>query len=207
MLALIGKKIGMTQVFDETGLRVPVTVVHVDSNYIVYKRTKEKQGYDAVAVGGIPLKKSRITKPYAGQFTKEIPPLRVLLEIKDYEKDCEAGEVLDISLFEDVKFVDVRGVSKGKGFQGVMKRHGFHGGRKTHGSKLHREPGSTGQNSSPSRVFKGKRMAGHMGHEKCTVQNLKLVGIDKEKKVMLIKGAVPGVRDGLLIITKAKKKK
>jgi len=206
MVGLIGKKVGMTQVFDERGTLIPVTVIQVDDNYIVGRRTKEKNGYESVVVGSIPKKKSRITKPYAGQFPEGIPVLQVLKELKGFDAEVEDGKPLDVSLFENARFVDVIGISKGKGFQGVMKRHNFGGGRKTHGSKFHRANGSTGNAATPSRVPKGLKMAGRMGHDNVTVQNLRVVKIDAEKKTILVRGAVPGPKGGVVVVRNAKKK-
>jgi large subunit ribosomal protein L3 len=207
MLGIIGRKLGMTQIFDEAGLRIPVTVVEVQPNLVVYTRTKDKQGYDAVAVGSVPMKKSRITKPYAGQFPEGVAPMMKIVEARNVGKKYEVGNEIGMEIFEGAKYVDVSGVTKGKGFAGVVKRHGFMGGKATHGSKHHREQGSTGNNTSPAHTFKGKRMAGHMGNVNLTVLSLRLVKIDSEKKVMLIQGAVPGANHGLVYVTRAKKVK
>jgi large subunit ribosomal protein L3 len=206
MIGLIGKKVGMTQVFDETGVVTPVTVVKVDPNYVVAQRTAENDGYNAVLLGAGEMKESRATKPYAGQFKGDLKPQERLVEIRDFEKECQVGDVLGVDLFENISFLDVIGTSKGKGTQGVMKRWGFGGGRATHGSKFHRENGSTGMAAWPSKVIKGMKMAGQMGDERVTVQNLKIVKVDVEKQVVLVKGAVPGRKNGYLILQKAKKK-
>ena len=206
MLALIGKKIGMTQVFDDAGNMLPVTIVQVEPNVVVGERDKEKDGYKAVILGAFELKEKKVRKPYAGQFPEGVKPKKVCVEIRNFEKEYEIGKELSVALFEGTKFVDVKGISKGKGYQGVMKRHGFRGGRKTHGSKFHRTPGSTGMAAWPSRVFKGTKMAGRMGTEKVTVQNLKLVRIDSEKNSLLIKGAIPGPRNSTVIVYKSRKK-
>lgn len=206
MLGLIGKKIGMTQVFDEKGVVSPVTIIQIEDNVVVSKRTPEKNGYSACVIGSRDKKKSRITKPYAGQFKEGIAPKQYLVEFRDFEKESNVGDVLGVELFNDFDFVDVIGTSKGKGFQGVMRRHGFDGGRKTHGSKFHREPGSTGNSSTPGKTHRGIKMPGHMGNERVTVQNLKVVKVDAEKKVLLVRGAVPGPRDGMVIVRRAVKK-
>jgi large subunit ribosomal protein L3 len=206
MLGLIGKKIGMTQVFDEKGVVSPVTIIQIEDNVVVSKRTPEKNGYSACVIGSRDKKKSRITKPYAGQFKEGIAPKQYLVEFRDFEKESNVGDVLGVELFNDFDFVDVIGTSKGKGFQGVVKRHGFDGGRKTHGSKFHREPGSTGNSSTPGKTHRGIKMPGHMGNERVTVQNLKIVKVDAEKKVLLVRGAVPGPRDGMVIVRRAVKK-
>jgi large subunit ribosomal protein L3 len=206
MLGLIGKKVGMTQVFDEAGNILPVTIVQVEPNVVVGERKKDKDGYDAVVIGAFEMKEKNVKKPYAGQFREGIKPLKMCIEIKNFENDYEIGKELSVSLFEGVQFVDVQGISKGKGYQGVVKRHGFAGGRKTHGSKFHRTPGSTGMAAWPSRVFKGSKMAGRMGNDKVTVQNLKLVKIDAEKNILLVKGAIPGPRNKVVMVYRSKKK-
>jgi large subunit ribosomal protein L3 len=206
MIGLIGKKIGMTQVFDETGVVTPVTVLKIDPNVVVGQRTEEKDGYSAVILGSDEMKESRVTKPYAGQFKGDIKPQRRLVEIRDFDKECQVGEVFGADLFEEVPFIDVIGTSKGKGTQGVMKRWGFGGGRATHGSKFHRENGSTGMAAWPSKVIKGLKMSGRMGNERVTVQNLRVVKVDAEKQVVLVKGAVPGPKNGFVVLQKAKKK-
>lgn len=205
MLALIGKKIGMTQLFNEEGVRVPVTVVQVAPNVLVGQRTGDKNGYDAAVLGADPLRKKSVRKPYAGQFPQGIAPTRHLFEVKDFEKECKVGETLGVEIFEGVRFVDVHGVTKGKGFQGVVKRHGFAGGPGQHGSKFHREMGSVGTGAF-RKIVPGSKMPGRMGAARFTVQNLRLFQVDKEKGLLLIRGAVPGRRGGTVIVTKAKKK-
>jgi len=206
MIGLIGKKVGMTQVFDEKGILTPVTVIRVEPNTVVAERTKEKSGYSAVVLGTEDVREDRISRPYRGQFKGEIAPKRYLVEIADFDREYALGGLLDLNVFEGCRYVDVRGNSKGRGFQGVMKHFGFKGGRKTHGSKFHRAHGSTGMNTYPGHVFKGTRMAGRMGGEKVTVQNLEIVPIDKEKQVLLVKGAVPGANDGMVLVTYSRKK-
>ena len=206
MLGLIGKKIGMTQVFDAQGRLTPVTVIKIEGNVVVADRTEEKHGYNAVVLGSVDKKKSTTTKPYAGQFKEICDPKQYLAEIRDFDSDAKIGDVLGVDIFKDINFVDVTGTSKGKGFQGVVKRYGFGGGRASHGSKFHRDIGGTGQSASPSRVFKGRRMAGHMGNERTTVQNLKVVRVDEELQVLMVKGAIPGPAQSVVIVKKAIKK-
>ncbi len=206
MIGLIGKKVGMTQVFDETGLLTAVTVIQIDDNTVVSQRTEERDGYEAVVLGIGEMKAKRATKPYAGQFSEGIAPQKKLMEFRDFEKEYAVGDTFGVELFEGHGFVDVTSESKGKGYQGVMKRHGFTGGRKTHGSKFHRGLGSTGMAATPSKIHKGTKMPGRMGNKKTTVQNLKVVKIDPEKKVLLVSGSVPGERNGMVIVRSAKKK-
>ena len=206
MLGLMARKVGMTQVFDEIGNLVPVTVVRVDPNIVISQKTEDKDGYQAVLLGIDEQKPSRVSKPYAGQFPKEVSPLKTIKEFRDFEKEVNPGDKLGVELFEGISYVDVCGISKGKGFQGVVRRYGFGGGRKTHGSKFHREPGSTGQNTSPHRTFKNRKMPGRMGRERTTVLSLRVVKVDTEKQLVLIQGAVPGVNKGLLLVRAAVKK-
>jgi large subunit ribosomal protein L3 len=206
MIGLIGKKLGMTQVFDETGKLIPVTVVQVVPNVIVGKKTTDKDGYDAIVVGVYEKKKTRVLKPYGGQFPEGILPTRILREMRDFEKDVQIGEKLDVTLLDSVRYVDVTATSKGKGFQGVVKRWGFGGGRSTHGSKFHREPGSTGQSTYPHKSFKNIKLPGRMGRERVTVLNLKVVRVDAEKGVVLVRGALPGPRNCDVLVRKAIKK-
>jgi large subunit ribosomal protein L3 len=205
MLGLIGRKVGMTQVFDERGVLTPVTVIKIEENQVVGERNEEKNGYSAVILGAVEAKPTHVTKPYAGQFG-DYSPKRHMVEMRDFEGEYEIGKTIGAELFKDVTFVDIRGSSKGKGYQGVMKRHGFGGGRKTHGSKFHRGLGSTGMAADPSKIHKGTKMPGRMGNETTTVQNLRVVRVDEERQFLLVKGAVPGPRKGIVIVTKAKKK-
>lgn len=206
MVGLIGKKVGMTQVFDEDGSLVPVTVLHVAPNTVVGERTVERDGYAAAVLGAFEKKESRVTKPYRGQFPEGVKPLGEVRELRDFEGEYEVGGSVDLSLFEDILFVDVIAMTKGRGYQGVMKRHGFGGGRKTHGSKFHRENGSTGMAASPSKVIKGTKMAGRMGVRRQTVQNLRVVQMDPEKQTIVVRGAVPGANGGVVLVRDAKKK-
>lgn len=206
MVGLIGKKMGMTQVFDEIGRLVPVTVVVVEPNKVIGRKTTEKDGYDAVVLGYKDMKKIHVTKPYAGQFPEGVAPTKIISEMRDFSGEAEIGKELGVSLFEGTRFVDVIAISKGKGFQGVIKRWGFSGGRNTHGSKFHREPGSTGMSTYPHKTFKNKKMPGRMGRERVTVQNLKVIKIDVENGFMLIRGAVPGPRNSVVVVRSAVKK-
>jgi large subunit ribosomal protein L3 len=206
MIGLIGKKTGMTQVFDETGRLIPVTVIEVAPNVVVGKKTTEKDGYNAVILGVYEKKKGAATKPYAGQFPEGINPTRILREMRDFEKEVAVGDKLGVSALEGLRFVDVSATSKGKGFQGVVKRWHFGGGRNTHGSKFHREPGSTGQSTYPHKTFKNVKLPGHMGAEKVTMQNLKVVRVDAEAGFVLVRGAVPGPRNCDVVVRDAVKK-
>ena len=206
MLGLMAKKVGMTQVFDDEGNLVPVTVLRIDPNTVVARKTEDKDGYSAVLVGVEDMKQSRVTKPYAGQFSENIKPKKRIREFRDFEKEVADGDELGIEVFEGVRWVDVTGVSKGKGFQGVIKRWGFSGGRASHGSKFHREPGSTGQSTYPGRTFKNMKLPGRMGREKVTVLSLRVVKTDPEKQLLMVRGAVPGINKGLVFVRAAVKK-
>lgn len=206
MVAVIGVKVGMTQVFDDAGGVRPVTLVRVEPNVVIGTRDAGGDGYDAVILGWGKARKRRLTKPYAGQFPDGIDPTRRIMELRDFDGEFEVGQPLDLTIFAGRRFVDVRGVSLGKGFQGVIKRHGFRGGRATHGSKFHRSGGSTGQSAWPSRVLKGTRMAGRMGGRRTTVQNLELLRIDPERQLLMIAGPIPGRRGGHVVVASAKKK-
>ena len=206
MLGLMARKLGMTQVFDETGSLVPVTVVRVETNVVISHKTEEKDGYKAVVLGVDEQKKSTVSKPYAGQFPENISPMKTIREFRDFEKEVAAGDKLGAEVFEGIRYVDVIGISKGKGFQGVVRRYGFGGGRKTHGSKFHREPGSTGQNTYPHKTFKNRKMPGRMGRERVTIMSLQVVKVDSQKQLLLIRGSVPGVNKGLVVVRAAVKK-
>lgn len=205
MLGLIGTKIGMTQLFSDDGTRVPLSVIQVEPNVVVQQRTAEKNGYSAMVLGAGAMKKTRVKKPYGGQFPQGVDPRRYLLEFKDFEKEAKIGDTVGVEIFEGVPFVDVQSATKGKGFQGVMRRHGFRGGPGAHGSKFHREMGSVGTGAF-RKIIKGSKMPGRMGNAKLTVQNLRLFRVDKEKGLLLIKGAVPGRRGGMVVVRTAKKK-
>ncbi|MGI5056052.1 50S ribosomal protein L3 [Treponema socranskii] len=206
MKGLIAKKVGMTQVFDESGNLIPVTVIRIDPNTVIATRTKERNGYDAVVLGIDDVKESRVTKAYKNQFAENIAPKRTLKEFRDFEKEVKVGDQIGMELFDGTRFLDVTSTSKGKGFQGVMKRWGFHGGRASHGSKFHREAGGTGQSTTPGHTFKNIKMPGRMGFKKVTIQNLQVVKTDADLKVIMVRGAVPGNKDCTLIVKSAVKK-
>jgi large subunit ribosomal protein L3 len=206
MKGLIAKKVGMTQIFDESGNLTPVTVIQIEPNVVVAKKTKENCGYNAVVLGLDDVKKDKTNKAYAGQFPENINPKRHLKEFRDFEKEVNVGDVVGLELFENSRFLDVTATSKGKGFQGVFKRWGFHGGRATHGSKFHREPGGTGEGTTQGHSFKNIKLPGHMGFKRITVQNLKIVKVDADLKVIMVRGAVPGNKDCTLIVKSAVKK-
>ena len=206
MLGLMARKVGMTQVFDDVGNLVPVTVMRVDPNVVITQKTKEKDGYRAVVVGIDDLKPAKVSKAYAGQFSENITPKRTIREFRDFDKDIAPGETLGMEILDGVRYVDVSGISKGKGFQGVLRRYGFHGGRKTHGSKFHREPGSTGQCTSPGKSFKNVKLPGRMGRENVTTLSLRVVKLDTEKKLVMVRGAVPGLNQSLVVIRAAVKR-
>ena len=200
-IGVIGRKVGMTQVFLPDGSMVPVSVVAVEPNHITAVRTPERDGYAAVQLGTG--ERKRLSKPRLGQL-KELPQLGTLREFRvDDVAAYEIGQVLDVGLFEAGEFVHVTGVSKGKGFAGTIKRHGFGRGPETHGSDSHRQPGSVGQGTTPGRIWRGKKMAGHMGGVRRTVQKLEVVRADPERKVLLIRGSLPGAARGLVLVRKA----
>ncbi|MDR0321387.1 MAG: 50S ribosomal protein L3 [Treponema sp.] len=206
MLGLYARKVGMTQVFDDSGNLLPVSVLRIDPNVVIATKTKETDGYAAVVVGIDDAKKNRVTKACAGQFPETIPPKKKIRELRDFEKEVAVGDSLGLEVLEGVRYVDVSGVSKGKGFQGVVKRYGFGGGRKTHGSKFHREPGSTGQNTYPAKTFKNRKLPGRMGREGVTVLSLRVVKTDTEKHLIMVRGAIPGINKGLVFVRAAVKK-
>lgn len=200
---IIGKKVGMTQIFDEAGNVIPVTVIKAGPCTVIQKKTKEKDGYEALQLGLVEdRQRKHPVKAENGHFKKSgSPVLKVLKEVKYLgPEEIKEGDQLLVDMFEVGEKIQVSGISKGKGFQGVMKRHGFAGGGAAHGSMFHRAPGSIGASSYPSRVIKGMRMGGRMGQDKVSVKNLKIVGIDKENSLILVKGAIPGADGGLLII-------
>ena len=198
-LGLIGRKVGMTRIFDETGVSTPVTVIEVEPNHVTQVKTDHTDGYSALQVTVGSRRPNRVTNPLKGHFAKAgTAPGRGLWEFRvdaQIASQYEAGAVLTLALFETEQKVDVSGTSIGRGFAGVMRRHGFKGGRATHGnSKAHRKAGSIGQNQDPGRVFKGKKMAGHMGNKARTQQNLEVVRIDAERNLILVRGSIPGPR-------------
>jgi large subunit ribosomal protein L3 len=201
--ALIGKKVGMTQVFNDDGGIVPVSILMAGPCTVVTKKTVEKDGYDAVQIGYGEIKSYKVNKPELGHFKKNnINPVKILKEFRilDDIASVNVGEVYNVSVFDGIKNVSVSGTSKGKGFQGVVKRWGFKGGKDTHGSNFHRAPGSIGQSSYPSKVFKGLHMPGHMGNDKISVLNLKVIKIDKDNNLLYVKGAVPGANGNIVYI-------
>jgi len=204
MVALIGKKVGMTQVFDEKGDVIPVTIIEFKPNTVVSVKGDENSPTVMLGVGK--MRDKKITKPYRGQFKDGASPLKLLKEFKRFEKKVVVGDELGVDIFEGVMYVDATAISKGKGFQGVMKRWGYAGGPAAHGSKFHREAGSTGHSTTPGRSFKNTTMPGRMGREQVTVQNLKIVKIDKELSVVMVKGAVPGHKDSTVFLKSAIKK-
>ncbi|OFK80309.1 50S ribosomal protein L3 [Anaerosphaera sp. HMSC064C01] len=208
MNGILAKKIGMTQVFEESGNLVPVTVLQAGPMVVVQKKTVETDGYNAIVVGFGEINEKNVNKPRKGQFKKANASYKRYLrefKVEDVEK-YNLGDEITVEIMDGVEFVDVIGTSKGKGTQGVIKRHGFGRGRESHGSKFHRMPGGMGAATWPGKVFKGHRMMGRMGNERVTVQNLKVVKVDKENGIILIKGAVPGPKKGLITVRKAIKK-
>jgi large subunit ribosomal protein L3 len=204
---LIGKKLGMTQVFSDEGASVPVTVIEVEPSVVVQRKTKETDGYDAIQLGYGRIKQKKVSKALQGHFKKADKGLfRVLREFRTDVEGCEMGQELKADVFEPGNYVDIVGTTKGKGFAGVVKRHGFRGGRATHGSMFHRAPGSIGASADPSRVFKGTKLPGRMGNERKTVQNLLVWAVRPEMNVILIRGAVPGSKNGFVLIKQAVKK-
>ena len=208
MIGLIGRKVGMTRVFTEEGVSIPVTVVEVEANRVSQVRTLETDGYAAIQVTTGAKKANRVSKPEAGHFANAgVEAGRGLWEFRlENGEEFEVGAELTVELFNETKKVDVTGTSKGKGFQGAVKRWNFSTQDMTHGNSLsHRAPGSIGQCQTPGRVFKGKKMAGHMGAERVTTQNLEIVRVDAERNLLLIKGAVPGATGGNVIVKPAVK--
>jgi large subunit ribosomal protein L3 len=222
MKGLIGKKVGMTQIIDESGRVVPVTVIQAGPCYVTQIKTFERDGYEAVQLGFDEVKRKVLTRPQAGhlgqlktsekhpvrrQFDSQVSPLRHLREFRlKGDESFELGQKITVDVFKVGDHVDVVGKSKGRGFAGVMRRHGFGGGPITHGqSDRQRAPGSIGSTSTPGRVLKGMRMAGHMGTDRVTSQNLEVVRIDRENNLIAVKGSVPGHKDGLVVVKEARK--
>ena len=204
MIGLIGKKVGMTQIFSDQGEAVPVTVIEAGPCTITDVRSADRNGYSAVQLGFGTNKEKRFTRPVLGQFKKRnLPPARTVREFRvDDVASFEVGQTLDVSMFEKGKHVDVQGVTKGRGFAGVVKRHGFVAGHASHGPTHGKQPGSIGSSAYPSRVIKGKRLPGHMGAEVLTIKNLEVVAVDAEQNVLMVRGAVPGPANGLVLIRK-----
>ena len=204
MMGLIGRKVGMTQLFDEKGDVVPVTVIEAGPCTVTEIRSSERDGYTALQLGFGTNKESRFSKPVLGQFQKRnLPVSRHLREFRTGDvSGYSVGQKLDVSLFEKGEHVDVEGTTKGRGFAGVIKRHGFRAGHASHGPTMGREPGSIGSSAYPSRVIKGKRLPGRMGGKKLTTKNLVVAGVDAEQNVLLVRGAIPGPTNGLVFVLK-----
>jgi large subunit ribosomal protein L3 len=208
---ILGKKIGMTQLFDDKGDVHPVTVLQAGPCVVTERKSVDRHGYDAAQIGLVEfVKESRLSKAMLGHFAKNnLPPLRFLREVPivvdpESQDGVKAGDKVLVDIFDGEKFVDIAGISKGRGFAGVVKRHKFGGGAASHGS-MFQITGSIGSSAFPSRVFKGMRMSGHMGVDRVTVRNLRVLGVDKDENLLVVEGAVPGPRDAYVVITKAKK--
>ncbi len=197
---IIGKKVGMTQIFDEKGNVIPVTAIETEGNIVAQIKTVETDGYQSIQLGYGDVKDKHINKPEAGHFAKaKLPNKKHLREFRlDSVENYKVGDEVKVDIFEAGEKVDIQGTSKGKGFQGVIKRHGQHRGPMGHGSMYHRRPGSMGATSTPGRVFKGKKLPGHMGKVTVTIQNLEIVKVDTDKNVLLVKGSVPGSKGAIL---------
>jgi large subunit ribosomal protein L3 len=209
MKGLIGKKIGMTQIFDDSGLAIPITLIEAGPCYVTQVRDPKVDGYNAVQLGFEEVKPKRLSGGQIGHLkSNELPPLRFLREFRVKDTEVSEGDKLEVGeIFSVGDQVDVVGTSKGKGFQGAMKRHGFRGGPKTHGqSDRQRSPGSIGATTTPGRVFKGKKMPGHMGSERVTVQNLRVEFVDPDRNLLGVRGAVPGPKGGVVMIKDARKR-
>jgi len=207
-IGILGKKVGMTRLFGEHGEVIPVTVIEAGPCHIVQVKSKATDGYEAIQIGFSQKKEGAVNKPAQGHFRKaNVPPLKFLREFRLEEADdienFQVGEQLKVDIFSEGEVVDISGISKGKGFSGVMKRWRFKGGKATHGAETHRAPGSIGASASPSRVFKDLPMAGRMGGKRVTVQNLEVVKADLERNLLVVKGSVPGPRNGIIVIRKA----
>lgn len=201
--AIVGKKLGMTQFFDQNGNVVPVTVIEAGPCSVTQKKTTENDGYDAVQIGFGEMKASKVNKPMKGHFGKnDVAPKKVLREFRlEDTAAVNVGDIIKADIFAEGEAVDVRGTSKGKGYAGTIKRWNFGRLKETHGTgPVHRHGGSLGACSTPSRVFKGKKMAGHLGNERVTVQNLSVVKVDAEKNIIAVKGAVPGPKGGIVVL-------
>jgi large subunit ribosomal protein L3 len=203
--AIYGKKIGMTQLFDENDHVMAVTVIQAEPNTVCQVKTAETDGYDAVQLAFGEIKDKRVTNPMRGHYAKYgVEPCRHLREVRmDDASGYKPGDKMTVAEFAEVKKVDVTGISKGKGYQGVIRRHGFGGGPGGHGSHFHRAPGSIGQCATPSRVLKGVRLPGHMGCDRVTVRNLEVVRVDEDLNIILVKGAVPGGKNGIVRVRMA----
>lgn len=203
MIGLVGRKVGMTRIFTPEGQSIPVTVIEIEKNSVTQVKTVETDGYNAIQVTTGAKKASRLNKPEKGHFAKAgVEAGRLLREFRvDNSAEYAVGQEITVEIFAEVKKVDVTGTSKGKGFAGTVKRHNFRTQDATHGNSLsHRVPGSIGQNQTPGRVFKGKKMSGHMGDERVTVQNLEVVRVDAENNLLLVRGAIPGAKNGNVVV-------
>lgn len=200
--AILGKKVGMTQIFDKEGKAIPVTVISVGSNVVMQKKTIEKDGYNSIKVGFEDIKERKLTKPIRGQFeVAKLATKRYVRELRlENIESFEIGQELKADVFLEGDRVDISGISKGKGTAGVVKRFNAHRGPMKHGSKFHRSPGSMGSSASPGKTFKGKMLPGRMGNENTTVQNIEVVKVDAEKNYILVRGGVPGIRGSLVMI-------
>ena len=208
-LGLLGTKVGMTQIYDNAGKIAPVTIIQLGPCPVLQVRTQQRDGYDAIQLGYAEQKPKLVNKALLGQFTKRgLKPFRVLHEVRVEDgSKFEIGQTFTVDLLKEVAWVDVMGTSKGKGFQGVMKRHNSKGGPNGHGSMFHRAPGSMGASSTPSRTLKARKLPGQMGNVRTTTQKLKVVAIDSEKGLLLLRGAVPGGKRAIVFINKSKKSK
>ncbi|HEV7504359.1 MAG TPA: 50S ribosomal protein L3 [Thermoanaerobaculia bacterium] len=207
MDGILGRKVGMTQIFVEDGTAIPVTVIKAGPCLVVQRKTAKTDGYEAVQIGLVEERPAKVSKPKAGHFKKAgVAPVR---RVEEFDltpgEEMSAGDEVKVSIFQEKEWVDIVGTSKGKGFQGVMKRHNFGGGQGGHGSMFHRAPGSIGSSAYPSRVLKGMRMAGRMGGERVTTKNLLIVKVDVEQNLIYVRGAVPGPKTGYLAIRRAKR--
>jgi len=206
--AILGKKIGMTQIFSKEGKVIPVTAIEAGPCIVVQIKSIENDGYQAVQLGFGEVKKNKVIKPIEGHFKKaKLEPKKVLKEFRLEEINYNVGDEVKADIFAEGEAVDITGITKGKGFQGVIKRHGQTRGPMGHGSMYHRRPGSMGSTSTPGRVFKGKKLPGHMGVEKVTIQNLEIIRVDLDKNVILVKGSVPGNKGSILKIRNSVKNK
>jgi large subunit ribosomal protein L3 len=209
MKGLIGKKLGMTSIYDEAGAAVPVTVIEAGPCVVVQQKTNEKEGYSAIQLGFEDQKEQRMNKPAMGHFKKSgLTAKRILRELRiDGGDEVAVGDVINAGVFEEVNYVDIVATGKGRGFQGVVKRYNFGGGRASHGGGWTRRPGSIGMCEFPARVFKGKKMPGQMGDKRVTTQNLKVMQVRPDENLILVKGSVPGANGGIVVIKEALKKK
>ncbi len=208
MPGILGKKLGMTQIFNDGGLVEPVTVIEAGPCLVVQRKEVAKDGYDAIQIGLVEERPARrVSQPMVGHFQKAgVAPMRRLMEFRiESDNELAAGDQVKVDIFAADEYVDVTATSKGKGFQGVIKRHGFGGGRATHGSMFHRAPGSIGQASDPSRVFPGTRLPGRTGGKRVTRKNLQIVKVDAEKNLLYVRGAVPGPNNGYVAVRRAKR--